>query len=107
MKKGTWEMTTEELARVVSEHNGWKGQRDGFIRDTDGVRVVQGYSMLGSILEDMGVIEVGKGVHWRRQRIHSLASTVHPEDISLELARRVRTRFVQRKGWRTFKGATA
>jgi len=107
MRKATWEMDSTELARVVAAHNGWKGEQGGFIRDTDGLPIVQGYWTLGEILQEMEIIEPGVGVHWRRQSIRALAKSNHPTDISLELARRVRARFARQRGWTNFARRTA
>jgi hypothetical protein len=71
----TADMTPRELARVVAGFHGWKAESSGWIRadystpgNYDAVPICQGWSDLGTILQALGIIEVGKGVYWRRMQ---------------------------------------
>jgi hypothetical protein len=60
-------MTGPELAKVVAENKGWRGQSSGWIYDVraDGnYPLVQGWVALAEMLERAGLIVVGKGVDW-------------------------------------------
>lgn len=63
--KATWEMTEEELARVVADHQGWASAEGGWIYDRAGRPMVQGWSGLARRLRDRGAI-TPRGVNWRR-----------------------------------------
>lgn len=71
-RKGVWDMTAEELARVVAEHRGYLAGVGGWLYTADHTPVVQGYSALAKDLEERGIIVVGRGIAW--QRNHAVAA---------------------------------
>ena len=77
----TSQMTPRELARVVADWHGWT-VRNGYIyadkpylkmgRSFDYTRkqgdaIAHGYNLLALVLHRLGIIEVGVGIHWRKQ----------------------------------------
>lgn len=64
MLKATWAMTGPELARVVAENKGWRGQPSGWIYDEDNQPLTLGWAALAEMLTGVGLIVVGKGIDW-------------------------------------------
>lgn len=64
-RKGTWQMSAVDLARVFARHFGWTGRPGGWIYTTDGRPICQGWDNLAEALTSRGWIRVGAGVDWR------------------------------------------
>jgi phosphopantetheinyl transferase len=71
----TSQMTPRELARVVADWHGWT-VRNGYIyanepclthRKRGDQSIAHGYNLLALVLHRLGIIEVGVGIHWRKQ----------------------------------------
>lgn len=63
-RKSTSRMTRPELARVVAEHNGYLTGPGGWIYNTQGRPICQGYAALAERLGS--ALVVGRGIDWRR-----------------------------------------
>ncbi len=65
-RTATWQMTREDLARVVAEAKGWR-ESGGWIMapGSTPVPIAQGYAKLAELLEGEGLIEEGRGIDWR------------------------------------------
>ena len=66
--KHTTQMTAQDLARAYARHHGWIGTRSGWIRDTTGDPIVQGYDDLATGLTRLGILEPGVGIMWCEER---------------------------------------
>ena len=64
----TWKMTSEELARVYADHHGVTARVGGWLYDSDGRPVCQGWSTLANYLAGYEVTIVGVGVDWAKDR---------------------------------------
>jgi hypothetical protein len=64
--KATWNMTAEELARVIADHQGWASSEGGWIYGRSGRPIVQGWTGLARRLQDARVIIPGTGIDWTR-----------------------------------------
>jgi len=65
----TWQMTTQELARTWAAQNGVTARTGGWLYDSRGRAVCQGWDVLAAYLHRRGVIVAntkGAGVNWRR-----------------------------------------
>jgi len=82
----TSEMTPRELAKAVAEWHGWYGYKGVIYPDAahkpyaKNVRpqrwsIASGWDRLALVLNKLGIIEVGVGIHWKRQHEIHLAQT--------------------------------
>ena len=83
----TSEMTPRELAKAVAEWHGWEGYRGyiyapksaahsntngnardrGYVVTPNDHSIASGWDFLALALTKLGIIEVGVGIHWKRQ----------------------------------------
>jgi hypothetical protein len=80
----TSEMTPRELAKAVAEWHGWYGYQGSIYPDAahrpyaknerpDRRGIASGWDRLALVLKMLGIIEVGVGIHWKRQHEIHLA----------------------------------
>jgi hypothetical protein len=95
----TSQMKAEQIARLYTQHHGWQGRSGGWIYDTDGKPILQGYWHLSEILIELGVIEEGVGIHWSKEK-ELTPFTNDLSRISVSMATRIRNLFNKSRGYK-------
>ena len=89
--KPTFQQDISELGRTFAAHHGWQGKSGGWIYDHNDRPFVQGYWALGEILAALGIVEVGKGIHWRAQ--HAVTREPDPAVVGRRLVPIIKHRY--------------